>query len=246
MFSSSEKKQGSWRGIVLVALALCCALALAPFSLWLAGLFVVLSLAPPVVVAARATRARLGDIRPDAAVATPNAGMREFANLPFENPFDADKGDLPLENRISLAAESSAEFSRGVSVLYLRTPATVDAQGVLAVVRASLRPSDHAEMIAPNEIVACLNLIRDLSNVDGVIARLTQRLLEKGWPQATPPRFGRALYPMHGYSGGDLIGAARAQVSPTPSTQRAPQMPPRFRSTAAEPKPRRRRAASGA
>lgn len=231
-----------WRKIAFVLFALACALAIAPISLWLAAIVALLAFAPLVIGSVRATRARLGEAPPIVDGASAHAGLREFATLPFENPFDPARADLPLDRRISLAAEASAEFSRGVSVLCLQTPASVEPEGALAVLRASLRPSDHAELIAPDEIVACLNLIRDLSNVDGVIGRLTQRLHERGWPQDTPPRFGRALYPMHGYSGADLIAAARAQVRPAPAPQ-----PRRFEApppAAAERKPRRKRASS--
>lgn len=230
-----------WRKIAFVLCALACALAIAPISLWLAACVAVLAFAPLVISSVRATRARLGEAPPIVEGAPAHAGMREFASLPFENPFDPAGADLPLDRRISLAAEASAEFSRGVSVLYLQTPATVDPEGALAVLRGALRPSDHAEMIGPDEIVACLNLIRDLSNVDGVVARLTQRLHERGWPQDMPPRFGRALYPMHGYSGADLIAAARAQVRP-PAPQ--PRVAPVQAAQPGDRKPRRRKAAS--
>lgn len=233
-----------WGKIAFVLGALVCALAIAPISLLLAACVALMAFAPLIIASVRATRARLGEAPPIVEGASTHAGMREFASLPFENPFDPARADLPLDRRISLAAEASAEFSRGVSVLYLQTPASVDPEGALAVLRGSLRPSDHAEMIGPDEIVACLNLIRDLSNVDGVIGRLTQRLHERGWPQDAPPRFGRALYPMNGYSGADLIAAARAQVRPAQAPRPQALRFQAAQPAAAERKPRRKRAAS--
>ena len=241
---SENRSSGAWRTPAYVVFALFCALVLAAFSRLLAAAVAALALAPLVIAAMRATRARLGEVPPEFATSpeTSHAGMREFASLPFDNPFDPAHSDLPLDARITMAAEASAEFSRGASVLYLRTPPNVDAAGVLAILRAAVRPTDHVEMIGPGEIVACLNLIRDLSNVDGVIARLTQRLHDNGWPQGAPPRFGRALYPMHGYSGADLIAAARAQLQPAaaPAARRDG-----ARKEAAGARPRRQGVANG-
>ncbi|MFT4057453.1 MAG: hypothetical protein QM681_23325, partial [Novosphingobium sp.] len=231
-----------WRSPAYVIFMLCCALAAAMFSLPLAAIVAVLAVAPLIISSARATRARNGEL-PAVRAASPKdgyAGQREFANLPFENPFGPAHADAPLDARITMAAEASAEYSRSVSVLYLATPRNVDPEGVVSIVRASLRPTDHVETTGAGEIVACLNLIRDLSNVDGVIARLAQRLHDNGWPRETPPRIGRALYPMHGYSGADLIDAARRQaldVAEAPSGRRLDPRP--YAEVATRPRKRR-------
>lgn len=240
--STDNESFGFWRSPAYVIFMLCCALAVAMFSLPFAAAVAALAVAPLFISAARATRARHGELPTGLAISPEDghAGQREFANLPFENPFGPAHADAPLEARITMAAEASAEYSRSVSVLYLATPRNVDQAGVVRIVRASLRPTDHVETIGAGEIVACLNLIRDLSNVDGVIARIAQRLQENGWPQATPPRIGRALYPMHGYSGADLIEAARRQaldVAEAPSGRR---LDPRA-ATADPARPRKRR-----
>ena len=211
---SNNRSTGASRVLLYVTVALVGAIMLARFSIPLAALVAILALAPLVVAAVRGTRARLGLVQPDFDPQTGGARMREFETLPFENPFDPANAHLPLESRISMAAEASANYSRGVSVLFLAVDDQAETQRAYATLRDALRPSDHVEIIEGG-VVVCLNLIRDLANVDGVIARLTRRLAEAGWPQSSPPRFGRALYPMHGYSGGDLIEAARTQVRPS-------------------------------
>ena len=211
---SNNRSTGATRVLLYVTVALVGAILLARFSIPLAALVAILALAPLVVAAVRGTRARLGLVQPDFDPQTGGARMREFETLPFENPFDPANAHLSLESRISMAAEASANYSRGVSVLFLAVDDQAETQRAYATLRDALRPSDHVEIIEGG-VVVCLNLIRDLANVDGVIARLTRRLAEAGWPQSSPPRFGRALYPMHGYSGGDLIEAARTQVRPS-------------------------------
>lgn len=197
---------------VQVAFAIVAAIFLARYSMWLALFAVALPIAPAMWASARATRSRLGLVQPDFATAASDpTRLREFETLPFDNPFSPASAHLSLALRITMAAEASAEYSRGASVLFLPIESDAEAEKAFAVLREALRPTDHVEIV-DDGVVACLNLIRDLANVDGVIARLTRKLVESGWPPETPPRFGRALYPMHGYSGADLMESARAQA----------------------------------
>ena len=213
--NSGNRSTTPWWTIGYILFALVGAILLARFSFGLAASLGMLALAPLIFAGVRATRSRLGDVQPTVTVGSVDpAHMREFETLPFDSPFSPASAHLSLAIRITMAAEASAEYSRGASVLFLPVESDAEAAKAFAVLRDALRPTDHVEIV-DDGVVACLNLIRDLANVDGVIARLTRRLAEAGWPQSSPPRFGRALYPMHGYSGGDLIEAARTQVRPS-------------------------------
>lgn len=227
MVHPGDETSSAGRVAAFIAVALVGAVLLAQYSFWLAAAAVVVALAPVVFAAVRSTRSRLGDVPPTFASDPTSypSYKREFETLPFANPFSPDSDHLPLAQRITMAAEAAAEYSRGASVLFLATDDGATTQRAYRVMRDALRPTDHVEIVEGG-VVACLNLIRDLANVDGVIARLTRRLLDADWPQSSPPRFGRALYPMHGYSGADLIEAARQQVRPATSARNARRVDP--------------------
>lgn len=238
MVHPGDESSSAGRVAAFIAVALVGAVLLAQYSFWLAGAAVAIALAPVLFAAVRSTRSRLGDVPPTFAsdpTAYPSY-KREFETLPFANPFSPDSDHLPLAQRITMAAEAAAEYSRGASVLFLATDDDATTQRAYRVMRDALRPSDHVEIVEGG-VVACLNLIRDLANVDGVIARLTRRLLEADWPQSNPPRFGRALYPMHGYSGADLIEAARQQVRPATSARNARRVDPSSQARGAQATP---------
>ena len=210
--NSGNRSTTPWWTIGYILFALVGAILLARFSFGLAASLGMLALAPLIFAGVRATRSRLGDVQPTLTAGSVDpAHMREFETLPFDSPFSPASAHLSLAIRITMAAEASAEYSRGASVLFLPVESDAEAAKAFAVLRDALRPTDHVEIV-DDGVVACLNLIRDLANVDGVIARLTRKLVESGWPPETPPRFGRALYPMHGYSGADLMESARAQA----------------------------------
>ncbi|MDE2361759.1 MAG: hypothetical protein KGM42_03700 [Hyphomicrobiales bacterium] len=197
------------------------------FGKFAIALIAAISFLRPLLITARIFRERLGVNRPGvlARDRADTLKQREFGKLPFVNPFEAE-ADLPLEDRITLAAESCVEFNRSLCVLYLRTHAPrrstkiAERDGSLelaclaaAHIRGCVRPSDHVAVIEPNEIIVCLNLIRDLSNVDTIVARITKRLGETCWPSDLALHIGRAMHPVNGYRGVDLVASARAQAS---------------------------------
>lgn len=153
------------------------------------------------------------------------ADRREFRQLPFENPFAASAGDLSLEDRITLAAERSKQFGRSICILHCSVPgyqersashgrAAADAMvaKIAESMRERVRPSDHVAIVGKSQIVVCLNLIKDLTNSQLVADRLGRGIAAlPDWPAPHAPIFGRALYPMHGYNGADLIEAARSR-----------------------------------
>ena len=75
-------------------------------------------------------------------------------------------------------------------------------------VAPAVRRTDYVESVSEKEIVICLNMIRGLGEAELVMRRLSA-LLEKSQIDRTQWNAGCAMYPVHGYNGGDLINFAR-------------------------------------
>jgi hypothetical protein len=173
---------------------------MAPFAALLIGNYV------------RSVRERHGDVAPEwlKGFARTRRERREFPTLPFETRFDAVGGALDLPERITTAAEASRQFGRRVCVIHFRAPGTDSAflRSAAEFMAKQLRNSDFVEVVAGYEIVICLNMIRDLGEGQMIVGRLMSKLASSPI-FAAPWKIGAAMYPMHGYTGEDLMNAAR-------------------------------------
>lgn len=135
-----------------------------------------------------------------------------------QNPFLQARGAEALAQRIEIAAVASAEWRRTVAVAYVRVtglddaPAERDrvAEGIALNLRARIRQSDAAVVIAPGEIAVCLSLVADARDLASIAQRLSI-VVRKAYPvdDGCDHVFGLALFPRKHGSGADCIEAAR-------------------------------------
>ncbi len=197
------------------------------YRLHVTGIYFVISTclfaAPAVLNYARAVKERHGDEKPDWLAKAGNSAQdrREFEHLPYENPFEAQPGQLALEDRITAAAEASMQFGRRISIVHIYAPGAGRevVEQAATVARAKLRPSDHVEVVHDDQIIVCVNMIRDMQNADLVLSRVRAAVSEQGIDCAGWS-FGRALCPVHGYNGIDLIESARRDSGASPKAKR--------------------------
>ncbi len=160
---------------------------------------------------------RLGRVRPAPfVVATPEAGPQERAPAPRslpQNPFIHAQGLEALEQRIEIAAAASAQWSRTVGVAYLRLVDDNDRalEKIVDALRARIRQSDAAVIIAPGELAVCLSLVADARDLLSIAVRLSEAVRNvRRVKEVGEHVFGLALYPAHGGSGAACVEAARS------------------------------------
>lgn len=201
-----------WRSLAILA-----GVALTVLAMQLCGIgygfqFLVVAVFFPLMILGyvRSTMERLGDIKPDW-LETSDAFVgerRENPSPPFEDPIDFAR--LPLEERITLVAELCCQFGRRVSVIHCQFYGSDRAtfERAVSVLRGGVRRTDYFESVGEKEISICLNMIRDLGEVELVTRRLSTAL-EKAQIDRAEWSVGSAMYPVHGYAGADLIDFAR-------------------------------------
>ena len=141
------------------------------------------------------------------------------------NPFDNSTSTSTFEGQIELAAQACLRLSRTIGIIYFEviSHAKMEKQHGAVIagnavahlaleLRKALRTGDHVAILNHNEIVVCITLLSDatdLKSIAGRLQKIWQRLDFGSATQEADP--GLAVYPMHGYQGGDLIESARAK-----------------------------------
>jgi hypothetical protein len=177
--------------------------------------------------------------------------------------------------KIEIAAEASVELSRRVGVIYMPIPAYFEiarGNGTAAAAHAMnaiadefrrrLRPSDQVAIVDDNVIVICVCLLSSLDDLKNVAMRLNRvvRAVGAGDVPAAVARAGVAMYPIDGYTGREMVLAAKsrylARIAGTAlaaqgesqiardepvAIESAPAPRPRRAKRASAPKPRRTR-----
>ena len=144
------------------------------------------------------------------------------------DPLGADADRTPLAERIEAAAEASARYSRSIGVLYYNLDSyrqiarshgvpTAEAamEFVVAMLQTRLRNTDRIERVGKGRFVACIVLLPDKQALLSVNGRLVKGMSEITVEQlhGAPIEFdfGLSIYPMHGYTGEDLIAHAEKE-----------------------------------
>ena len=140
---------------------------------------------------------------------------RELGDLAFGALFDQRKAELPFEDVITDAAYCSNEYGRKLSVICVRIPGLPGAMRdpVANLLRAHIRKKDEVEIASDEEFIVCSHLLRDALAADVIFKRLEGAFRDTGLPLADLEiQLGKAVYPMDGYVGADLIAHARSKL----------------------------------
>jgi len=176
---------------------------------------------PSVWNLVQSQRERNGDKRPaPISYQSRRYERREFGTVPFSSLFEKWKADLSFEDTITEAAYCSNEYGRRLSVICVRIPGASRATRDLVadLLRKHVRSTDEVDMVSNEEIVVCCHLLRDALSAEIIFKRLERVLRSSGPISASfPVRIGKALYPLDGYTGADLISTARSKLQPITS-----------------------------
>jgi hypothetical protein len=132
---------------------------------------------------------------------------REFRQRLPRNPFDSLSADLSLDERITAAAELCAQYDRKAIVLSLRFDeiGREDLDKAALTAHRLVRKTDLVEVVSEHEILVGLAMVHDFEAAALVMDRLRKAFAFGGVKISS----GAAIYPLHGYSGAELIAAAR-------------------------------------
>jgi hypothetical protein len=142
---------------------------------------------------------------------------REFGAVPFSGLSGKWIAEIAFEDTISDAAYCSNEYGRRLSVICVRIPGLPLAKLDLVVnlLRLHTRSNDEVEIVSNGEFMVCSHLLRDALAADVILKRLEGALRSADLFSASlEVQLGKAVYPMHGYTGADLISYARSQLQP--------------------------------
>jgi hypothetical protein len=168
---------------------------------------------PALASYVHSVRQRNGDVEPEwmKAGATSHAERREFRQRLPHNPFGPDDRDRILDERITEAAELCVQYGRKAIVVTLTfDDISSDELSAAAVVAQQIvRKTDLVAIVSSNEIVIGLAMVHDFAAAGLVTARLRRALASPVLLSGIRVSCGAAIYPLHGYSGEELIAAAR-------------------------------------
>jgi hypothetical protein len=176
------------------------------------------SVLPSIWNLVQSHRERNGDKLP--APRSYKAGLRErreFEVDPFSALFGKWKAEPSFEDMITEAAYCSNEYGRRLSVICVRIPGLPNVMRDLVanLLRMHIRSKDEVEIISDDEFIVCSHLLRDALAADIIFERLEEALRDADlFSAALKVQLGKAVYPMHGYTGADLISHARSQLQP--------------------------------
>ena len=156
-------------------------------------------------------------------VKLPSAGLfpggdperREFGTLAFAGASVGPEVAPALEDLITQAASFSNDFGRRLSVVSVRIPGLPRYMRklVAALLRTHVRGKDLVAIVSEDEFIVCSHLLRDASDADIIVKRLEGAFRDAELSYASlEVQFGRAVYPMDGYTGSDLISHARSKL----------------------------------
>jgi len=159
-------------------------------------------------------RERHGDKLPDSlAYPAGREERRELGNFTFRCLLDRWKAELSFEDLVTEAASCSNDFGRRACVIYLRMPdlPPIMRDFVANLLRENVRSTDEVGVVSDDEFVVCAPLLRDALAADIILERLAKAVRAAEITSPTlQPHFGKAIHPMDGYTGAELIGHARS------------------------------------
>jgi hypothetical protein len=209
----SARARQSWRilGYGAIAFPFLLTLHASPLVVGLAELTFVI---PSIWNFVASQRERNGDKMPTSvAFEGGRIERREFGSLTFRALLNQWKAELPLEGFITEAAKCSNDYGRRLSVIYVRIPNLPRAMRELVanLLRMNLRSTDEVAIISSDEFVVCAPLLRDAVAAEVISKRLAEAIRKADLASAAPEvHFGKAIYPMDGYTGADLIRHSRS------------------------------------
>ncbi|QGM46469.1 glycosyl hydrolase family 8 [Methylocystis heyeri] len=141
------------------------------------------------------------------------------------SPFTATKHIPTLAQEIEVAAAACVRLSRTIGLIYIEVPsfealekevgpveADAKVEALAASLRSALRATDNVAVLNRKEILVCICLLANASDLKNIAPRLYARVerseLAAMGAVFSPPGF--AVYPLNGYEGMALIDAARA------------------------------------
>jgi hypothetical protein len=154
-----------------------------------------------------------------------NKSGASFAIVPRAlpaSPFTQQNDVTTLARQIEIAARASTRLSRTVGLIYFeplgyaeylerhgQEKAREAMRTLVSELRQSLRSSDHVAALGENRILICICLLSGLTDLESITRRMFSIVARLELTVAATQRAGLAIYPINGYSGGELIRAAR-------------------------------------
>lgn len=187
------------------------------------GLFGALLMAGGLLLAVlymRSVRQTQGDVEPEwmKAGSAAKHDPRGDANLAI-NPFGPKDSGVALGPRITDAAELCVTYGRKAIVISI----VFDALGpealppVAETAKRVVRKTDLVHILSDAELIVCLAMVQDFSAAGQVTERLREAFAQMPQLRGVTIASGAAIYPMHGYSGEELLDAARRNARRWPS-----------------------------
>ena len=136
-----------------------------------------------------------------------------------QNPYGAEAAHFTLEQQVRFAIEASMRAGRVIGVIHFQldqpanpatagdTPAPQPLEAVAAAIRERLRSSDHVRLLNDRELAVFISLLAGQADLVKIARRLHNVALSFDNLAVCAP--GAAIYPLHGYSAGELIDTAR-------------------------------------
>lgn len=176
---------------------------------------------PTILNLVASHRERSGDKLPDEIGHRPGAHeRRELGNFTFRCLLDKWKQELSFADLVTEAASCSNDFGRRSCVIYLRIPGlTAPMRDFFAdLLRENVRSTDEVGIVGDDELVVCAPLLRDALAAEIVLKRLVEAVHAADIaPASFEAQFGKAIHPMDGYTGAELIDHARAGAKARPA-----------------------------
>lgn len=175
---------------------------------------------PSAKAALDAHRERSGDKAPVTVAAgaarNPENERRQFESSAFFRAVNKVRSQLSFEDFVTELANCSNMYGRRFSLTCVRVAGLSEAKRteVADLLRRNVRASDEIKQTGDDEFVVCTPLLRDARDADVVMNRLRKVLLASDLlDEASSLSLGRALHPLDGYNGVDLIEAARNNLA---------------------------------
>ena len=140
----------------------------------------------------------------------------------FQNPYGPEASHFSFEEQVKFAIEASMRVGRVIGVIDFQFDPQIGMQpgrtddalqppldAVADAFRSCLRRTDHVQILNHREIAVFITLLAGQKDLQSIAARLQRALLP--FKTYERPVLGTAIYPLHGYSAGELIATARQQ-----------------------------------
>ena len=159
----------------------------------------------------------------------------EYQRVPRElahNPYGAEGAHLSFDERVRIAALGSVQAGRVIGAIQFKLapmlePGDEDVKPDLSPIAhlaerlaRNLRRSDGVRVLGPDEIVIFVSLLSRRRELEDISLRLRRVLVKEGLGDQILHN-GIAMYPLDGYTCGEMIEAARAHpdlLPPAPAT----------------------------